>query len=85
MVAVALHQLTVHLGLTARVVVAAAAVKMETEMVGRGGDVVVILKYPYTLTITIGGGLVTPSPATVTAGGFSVTTFTGGTDNVQFN
>jgi hypothetical protein len=41
----------------------------------------VILKYPATITLTIGVGL---TSSTSTAGGFKVTTFTAGTDTVSF-
>jgi hypothetical protein len=50
---------------------------------GSGGSGVVILKYPSTFTISNPGGGLTSS--TATAGGFSVTSFTAGTGNVQFN
>jgi hypothetical protein len=46
-----------------------------------GGSGVVILKYPDSLTITIGAGL---TGSTSTAGGFSVTTITVGTGNVSW-
>jgi hypothetical protein len=49
---------------------------------GAGGSGVVILKYPDFVTISNPGGGLTYS--TSTAGGFSVTTFTAGTGNVQF-
>jgi hypothetical protein len=42
---------------------------------------VVILKYPDSITLTIGGGL---TSSTSTAGGFKTTTFTAGTDTVSF-
>jgi hypothetical protein len=48
-----------------------------------GGSGIVIVKYPDTLTITNPGGGLTSS--TVTAGGFSVTSFTAGTGTIQFN
>jgi hypothetical protein len=51
--------------------------------IGGGGSGVVILKYPSTFTISNPGGGLTSS--TATAGGFSVTSFTAGTGNVQFN
>jgi hypothetical protein len=50
---------------------------------GNGGSGIVILKYPDTLTISNPGGGLTSS--TATAGGFSVTSFTAGTGNIQFN
>jgi hypothetical protein len=49
---------------------------------GNGGSGVVIIKYPDTLTATIGGGL---TSSTATAGGFKVTTFTAGTDTISFS
>jgi hypothetical protein len=48
-----------------------------------GGSGVVILKYPYTYTISNPGGGLTLS--TATAGGFSVTTITAGTGNVSWS
>jgi hypothetical protein len=50
---------------------------------GSGGSGIVIVKYPDTRTISNPGGGLTSS--TATAGGFSVTSFTAGTGNVQFN
>jgi hypothetical protein len=50
---------------------------------GSGGSGVVILKYPDTRTITIGGGLTGSTPAP--AGGFKVTTITAGTGNVSWS
>jgi hypothetical protein len=50
---------------------------------GSGGSGVVILKYSDALTISNPGGGLTYS--TDTAGGFSVTTFTAGTGNVQWS
>jgi hypothetical protein len=50
---------------------------------GNGGSGIVILKYPDTLTISNPGGGLTSS--TATASGFSVTSFTAGTGNIQFN
>jgi hypothetical protein len=47
-----------------------------------GGSGIVILKYPDTFTLTIGGGL---TSSTSTAGGFKVTTFTAGTDTISFS
>ena len=49
---------------------------------GAGGSGIVILKYPDTLTITIGAGLTgtTASPS----GGYKVTSFTAGTGTVSF-
>ena len=46
---------------------------------GAGGSGVVILKYPDTLTLTVGAGL---TSSTSTAGGFKVTSFTAGSDTV---
>jgi hypothetical protein len=46
---------------------------------GNGGSGIVVLKYPDTITLTIGGGL---TSSTSTAGGFKTTTFTAGTDTV---
>ena len=48
-----------------------------------GGSGIVILKYPDTLTITIGAGLTGSTAAP--SGGFKVTTITAGTGNVQWN
>jgi hypothetical protein len=48
---------------------------------GSGGSGVVILKYPDSITLTIGAGL---TSSTASAGGFKVTTFTAGTDTVTF-
>jgi hypothetical protein len=42
---------------------------------------VVIIKYPDTITLTIGAGL---TSSTASAGGFKTTTFTAGTDTVSF-
>jgi hypothetical protein len=39
----------------------------------------VVVKYPDTITLTIGAGL---TSSTTTAGGFKTTTFTAGTDTV---
>jgi len=47
-----------------------------------GGSGVVILKYPDTYTITIGGGLTGSTPAP--SGGYKVTTITAGTGNVSW-
>jgi hypothetical protein len=46
-----------------------------------GGSGVVIVKYPDTITLTIGAGL---TSSTTSAGGFKVTTFTAGTDVISF-
>jgi hypothetical protein len=46
-----------------------------------GGSGIVILRYPNTLTITIGAGL---TGSTATVGSDRVTTFTAGTGNVSF-
>jgi hypothetical protein len=48
---------------------------------GAGGSGIVILKYPDTITLTIGAGL---TPSTSSAGGFKITSFTAGTDTVSF-
>jgi hypothetical protein len=48
---------------------------------GNGGSGVVIIKYPDTITLSIGGGL---TSSTTTSGGFKVTTFTAGSDTVSF-
>jgi hypothetical protein len=53
----------------------------ETYDGSHGGSGIVILKYPDSYTLTIGGGL---TSSTATAGGFKVTTFTAGTDNISF-
>jgi hypothetical protein len=42
----------------------------------------VIIKYPDTVTISVGGGL---TSSTSTSGGFSITTFTAGTDTISFS
>jgi hypothetical protein len=42
----------------------------------------VIIKYPDTKTITVGGGL---TSSTSTSGGYKVTTFTAGTGNVSWS
>jgi hypothetical protein len=46
-----------------------------------GGSGVVIIKYPDTISLTIGVGL---TSSTTSAGGFKVTIFTAGTDTVSF-
>jgi hypothetical protein len=46
---------------------------------GNGGSGVVILKYPASLTLTVGAGL---TSSTTTSGGNKITTFTAGTDTV---
>ena len=46
-----------------------------------GGSGVVIIKYPDTRTITVGGSL---TSSTVTTTGYKMTIFTAGTDNVSF-
>lgn len=48
---------------------------------GNGGSGVVIVKYPDTITLTIGVGL---TSSTTTSGGFKITSFTAGTDTVSF-
>jgi hypothetical protein len=50
---------------------------------GTGGSGIVVLRYPSLLTISNPGGGLTSS--TSTSGGFSRTTFTAGTGNVQWN
>jgi len=49
---------------------------------GSGGSGIVILKYPDTFTISVGAGL---TSSTSTSGGYSVTQFTAGTDDVSFS
>ena len=49
---------------------------------GAGGSGVVILRYPDAYTVTVGAGL---TSNTLTDGSFKVTTFTAGTDVIQFN
>ena len=46
-----------------------------------GGSGVVIIKYPSSVTLTIGGGL---TSSTTTSGSFKITTFTAGTDVISF-
>jgi hypothetical protein len=53
-----------------------------TPVPGLGGSGIVIVKYPDTLTATIGAGL---TSSTTTSGGFKITSFTAGTDTVEFN
>ena len=48
---------------------------------GTGGSGVVIVRYPNTLTITVGPGL---TSTTTTTGTDKVTTFTAGSDNISF-
>jgi hypothetical protein len=48
---------------------------------GAGGSGVVILKYPDSITLTIGAGL---TSSTTTSGGFKITSFTAGTDVISF-
>ena len=47
-----------------------------------GGSGVVILRYPSTFTITVGGSL---TSSTVTDGTDKVTTFTAGSDTITFS
>lgn len=49
---------------------------------GSGGSGIVILKYPDTYTISVGAGL---TSSTSTSGGFSVTSFTAGSDTVSWS
>jgi hypothetical protein len=49
---------------------------------GNGGSGIVILKYPDTYTITVGEGL---TSSTTSAGGYKITTFIAGTDNVSWS
>jgi hypothetical protein len=42
---------------------------------------VVIIKYPSSVTLTIGGGL---TSSTTTSGSFNITTFSAGTDVISF-
>jgi hypothetical protein len=46
---------------------------------GAGGSGIIILKYPDTITLSVGAGL---TSSTASAGGFKVTQFTGGSDTV---
>jgi hypothetical protein len=46
-----------------------------------GGSGIVIIKYPDTISLTIGAGL---TASTSSAGGFKITSFTAGTDVVSF-
>ena len=48
---------------------------------GAGGSGIVILKYPDSLTLTIGSNL---TSSTVTSGGYKITSFTAGQDEVTF-
>jgi hypothetical protein len=48
---------------------------------GAGGSGLVILKYPSSITLSIGGGL---TSSTSTSGDFKTTIFTAGTDSVSF-
>lgn len=48
---------------------------------GAGGSGIVILKYPDTVTLTIGAGL---TSSTITSGSFKITQFTAGEDEVSF-
>jgi hypothetical protein len=48
---------------------------------GNGGSGIVIIKYPDSISLTIGGGL---TSSTTTSGGFKVTSFTAGTDVISF-
>ena len=48
---------------------------------GAGGSGIIILKYPDTLTLTIGAGL---TSTTTASSGYKITTFTAGTGNVTF-
>ena len=48
---------------------------------GNGGSGIVILKYPSSITLTIGVGL---TSSTSTSGNFKITSFTAGTDTVSF-
>jgi hypothetical protein len=49
---------------------------------GNGGSGVVILRYPASKTLTIGGGL---TSTTSTVGDNKVTVFTAGTDTISFS
>lgn len=51
------------------------------QLAGNGGSGVVILRYPSSITLTIGAGL---TSSTITVGGNKVTTFTAGSDTVSF-
>jgi hypothetical protein len=48
---------------------------------GNGGSGIVVLRYPSSYTITVGGGL---TSSTGTVGGNKVTTLTAGTGNVSW-
>jgi hypothetical protein len=48
---------------------------------GNGGSGIVVLKYPDSITLTIGDGL---TSSTTTSGGFKITSFTAGTDVISF-
>ena len=50
---------------------------------GAGGSGIIILKYPDTLTLTIGAGLTSTTDSSTVAG-YKITTFTAGTGNVTF-
>ena len=50
--------------------------------VNTGFSGIVIVTYPDSYTITVGAGL---TSSTATSGSTSVTTFTAGTGNIQFN
>ena len=52
------------------------------ETAGAGGSGVVILRYPSTYSISVGGGL---TSSTTTVGSDKVTTFTAGTDIISFS
>ena len=49
---------------------------------GAGGSGVVIIRYPNTVTITVGAGL---TSSTTTDGSDKITTFTAGSDTVSFS
>ena len=48
---------------------------------GNGGSGFVVIKYPNTLTITVGAGL---TSSTSTSGDYKITQFTAGTDTINF-
>jgi hypothetical protein len=50
-----------------------------TGTVGGGGSGIVVLKYPSSITLTIGAGL---TSSTTTSGNFKITSFTAGADFV---
>jgi hypothetical protein len=47
-----------------------------------GGSGIVVIKYPDSISLTVGAGL---TSSTTTSGGFKITSFTAGTDTITFN